>query len=605
MHADQHPRASRLAYWSESRLALCQRFAIAVGIFALFMAFGTAVESHHYADRASRAWALWALESLAGLVGVAAGMVPVLRSAIRVLGAASAMAIVALVCTYHGSVGASAERLATVLGCMLNLFAVVVPWGTAPQTAVAFGTLASFVFAGPHLVATESLAFPFAVLLAAATTSVCAAYFLDHHRFEHFRHAALQTEEARIAAALAYVGETLSRSLREGNVPAQVTQLAVNELECDFATLFLLDQQSQSFRHAATSGGRDEVVADLIGLDITPAIVPLFGRLQPGDLVEIPEPESHPLVPAAILRRFYTASALCVPVARGPEIIGVLVSGYHQRTGRFSERQRRLARGIAYATAIALENHRLVADLRAANQLKSEFVATMSHELRTPLNVIMGYTQMLADGAVGPEDPAGFMAIVDRIQRNALDLLELITATLDLGRLESGRETLALETVDIEELFAELARQMDAMRPAGVTLEWCDELGGLSIVSDRSKLKTIVRNLVGNALKFTTEGSVRVLARPIAEGIEIAVHDTGIGIAPQHLSVIFDRFRQLDSSSTRRHGGVGLGLHIVRRLVDLLGGTIAVESTVGVGSTFVVRLPLRAVRPAALAATAA
>jgi len=305
------------------------------------------------------------------------------------------------------------------------------------------------------------------------------------------------------------------------------------------------------------------------------------------------------------MERLQIASVLCAPVSLGDRVIGALVSGYNVRTGPFSIRQRRLTLGIAHSAAIALENTRLVADLQAANRLKSEFVATMSHELRTPLNVIMGYTQMLADGAVGPEDPGGFAKTLDRIQRNAVELFELVSATLDMGRLEAGREAVTLGPVDLGELFGEIAREVEPIVPDCVALAWRNELGQAPVVSDRLKLKTVLKNLVGNALKFTSAGAVRVVARQTASGIVIAVHDSGVGIAPQHLALVFEMFRQVDSSSTRRHGGVGLGLHIARRLVELLGGTIAVESTVGVGSTFVVTLPVRASPALAASATAA
>ena len=605
MVAEDHPRASRAVYWTESVLVIRQRFSLAMGIFVVFMGVGAFVEGQYYPPRATQAWLLWGLESLVGLLGAGACWLPILRSWVRPIAAAAATAVIALICTYHGGVGASAERLATVLGCMLNLLAVVVPWATRAQAFVALGTLASFAVAAPHLVATESMSFPGVVLAAAATTAVWAALFLDRYRFEAFRRTALQTEEAEIAAALAHVGETLSRSLGQADVLEQVNRLAVAALCCDFSSLLLFDERRGVYRHASTAGGRAEVVAELPGLEFAPASMPFFASFRPGELIEIADPAAQDLVPPAFMERLQIASVLCAPVSLGDRVIGALVSGYNVRTGSFSIRQRRLALGIAHSAAIALENTRLVADLQAANRLKSEFVATMSHELRTPLNVIMGYTQMLADGAVGPEDPGGFAKTLDRIQRNAVELFELVSATLDMGRLEAGREAVTLGPVDLGELFGEIAREVEPIVPDCVALAWRNELGQAPVVSDRLKLKTVLKNLVGNALKFTSAGAVRVVARQTASGIVIAVHDSGVGIAPQHLALVFEMFRQVDSSSTRRHGGVGLGLHIARRLVELLGGTIAVESTVGVGSTFVVTLPVRASPALAVSATAA
>jgi signal transduction histidine kinase len=272
------------------------------------------------------------------------------------------------------------------------------------------------------------------------------------------------------------------------------------------------------------------------------------------------------------------------------------VSGYRTREGAFTPRQRRLALGIAHATTVALENTRLVETLRAASRLKSDFVATMSHELRTPLNVIMGYTEMLAEDVYVAGTPEYRETLV-RVQRASVELMDLITATLDMGRLETGRETVMLGPVRVGRVLEEIAQEVEPLVPPGVRFVHTDGLAGESVTTDGAKLKTVVKNLVGNALKFTTAGTVEVSARTDGDFLVVAVRDTGIGIAPEHLPVIFDMFRQLDGSTTRRYGGVGLGLHIVKHLVSLLGGTIEVVSTVGVGSTFVVTVPVTRATP--------
>ncbi len=231
---------------------------------------------------------------------------------------------------------------------------------------------------------------------------------------------------------------------------------------------------------------------------------------------------------------------------------------------------------------------RLIADLQAANRLKAEFLSTMSHELRTPLNVITGYADILAEDGFGPLTAESLDAVA-RIRKSARDQLGLITATLDLNRLEAGSYTVEATPVDLDELFAETRQNLDVV--AGVTLRWRNDLGARSVTTDRAKLATIVHNLLDNALKFTPEGEVEVTAAAADGVLAVTVRDTGIGIAADDLPVIFDVFRQLDGSETRAHGGAGLGLHVVKRLAERLGGSVEVESRPGAGSTFRVRLP--------------
>jgi signal transduction histidine kinase len=168
----------------------------------------------------------------------------------------------------------------------------------------------------------------------------------------------------------------------------------------------------------------------------------------------------------------------------------------------------------------------------------------------------------------------------------------MIDATLDLGRLESGQQRVDEQTVGLRALFDELAGEFAGVpRAAGVTVSW-DVPDGATIVVDRKKLRIIVKNLVGNALKFTPAGGVRVEARCADATCRLRVIDTGIGIRAEDQALVFEMFRQADSSDSRRFGGTGLGLYIVRRLLDLLGGRVTLESTPGIGTTFIVTLPV-------------
>jgi PAS domain S-box-containing protein len=227
----------------------------------------------------------------------------------------------------------------------------------------------------------------------------------------------------------------------------------------------------------------------------------------------------------------------------------------------------------------------------AANRAKSEFLATMSHELRTPLHVILGYINLLLDGGVG-ELSVAQVETVRRIERNAQVLFELINMVLDLNRLEAGRLPVEVAAVGVAQLLADIKGEMQGLwDQSELAVEWLVAPGLPALHTDPDKLKVVLKNLLSNAVKFTKAGSISIAAREHCGGIEISVSDTGIGIPPEALTLIFEPFRQVDSSATRRYRGSGLGLHIVQRLLELLGGTIAVESEVGRGSTFRVWMP--------------
>ncbi len=227
----------------------------------------------------------------------------------------------------------------------------------------------------------------------------------------------------------------------------------------------------------------------------------------------------------------------------------------------------------------------------AANYAKSEFLATMSHELRTPLNVILGYTELLREGTFGRLSEEQVRPL-HRVERNARELLDLITVVLDVSRLEAGRLPVVLKEIQLPIMLKELeAETREAYQRSGLHFQWEIGEGFTPIHTDPEKLKVVLRNLIGNAVKFTPQGSITVKAFPQNGGVEIQVSDTGIGIPSEAVAVIFEPFRQVESAATSRQSGAGLGLHIVKRLLELLGGTVSVESEVGRGSTFRVWAP--------------
>lgn len=228
-----------------------------------------------------------------------------------------------------------------------------------------------------------------------------------------------------------------------------------------------------------------------------------------------------------------------------------------------------------------------------ANRAKSEFLATMSHELRTPLHIIVGYVDLLCEEAFGSL-MVQQSEILQRVRQKSRELHELISAVLDLSAMEAGRMRMQVQEIpvsavlkELEEEFRELQEQSD------LTWSWGSDPLLPSVSTDPSKLKIVIKNLVSNAVKFTSSGSIRVVAQSCNGGVEVSVADTGVGIPQEALQAIFAPFHQLDSSDTRQYEGSGLGLHIVKRLLELLGGAVTVESEVGRGSTFRVWIPRR------------
>ena len=258
-----------------------------------------------------------------------------------------------------------------------------------------------------------------------------------------------------------------------------------------------------------------------------------------------------------------------------------------------------LERKVQEATAELAEQNELLRRqhiaLEQASALKSQFLANMSHEFRTPLNAILGYTHMLLNGVSGAVTDSQRKSLA-RIDSNSRHLLALINDILDITRIEAGRMPLNLSRFGISQLVDEVMAELEPIIKRSNLVVEAKVRGKLPPVkSDRQKVKQIVLNLLSNALKFTPSGSVTITAinEPRTNSIVIAVADTGVGIAFEDQSKVFEDFRQLDSSPARGYGGTGLGLSICRRLSQMLGGTIELSSTTGKGSTFALTLPVR------------
>jgi signal transduction histidine kinase/DNA-binding response OmpR family regulator len=264
----------------------------------------------------------------------------------------------------------------------------------------------------------------------------------------------------------------------------------------------------------------------------------------------------------------------------------------------FSEADERLAATLTAQAAVAYENARLYTEAEAANRAKDEFLATLSHELRTPLTAILGWARLLRAGNL-PEGTVG--GALETVERNAKAQAQLIDDLLDVSRIVTGKLRLDARPVEMGRV---IEAAVESVRPAAsarkIRLEVELEPLGIPLLGDAGRLQQVAWNLLSNAVKFTPEGGrVGVLLRRAGPDAEFRVEDTGQGIGADFLPHVFERFRQADGSTTRRHGGLGLGLAIARHLVELHGGAISADSDgEGRGSSFTVRLPLAAADPA-------
>jgi PAS domain S-box-containing protein len=250
-------------------------------------------------------------------------------------------------------------------------------------------------------------------------------------------------------------------------------------------------------------------------------------------------------------------------------------------------------RRLTHGARQALGNARVIAELEQLNRLKSDFVATISHELRTPLHVILGYGEMLSDKGADEISPAA-ADLVRRIVDSTRRLNELISSTLDLSRLESGLLPLDVQRIDVAVLLASVGAEVaDLLATPRVELVVSAAADLPVVESDPGRLRVVVKNLLVNAVRFTAVGRIAVRAARTKSGVEIAVEDSGVGIPRDQIEAIFEAFRQGAGEAHGHLRGVGLGLYIVRRLVEQLGGSVAVESEPGRGSTFRVQLPRR------------
>lgn len=490
----------------------------------------------------------------------------------------------------------SVSAVSLFLSLKMLATALFLPWGARMQyvSAIATVVLYSILFhvGGQSLEASGRGLHQILGPVIAAAISAAGAFQAERTRRVLYERERDLAREAQVTSALARVASELISSVDKPALMDRLCQITLETLECDASHLCLYDPSCDAFLVVAAAGyppEQDEALRTL-RIDRGPfsAAVDHLAKntVEQIKLSALPDEGWRRLASEMNL-----SVSLAMALVRRDELIGIHSATFRGSHGPFTQAQERIARGMARIATLALENADLVEEIAQSSRVKSDFVAAISHEVRSPLSVILGYTDLLlTDGNDAPLTPAQRESI-ERIDKSGRELHELLTATLDLSRVAAGTLDLELGPVVLDDLISQLDSETCELRAKpGLRFGWrlADNLP--SVTSDRLKLKVILKNLIGNAIKFTEEGSVIVEVHSRDNGVEFAVVDTGIGISPEACARIFEAFRQ-ETGRSKRYGGVGLGLYIAYRLTTFLGGTISVESVPGQGSTFRAWIP--------------
>ena len=412
----------------------------------------------------------------------------------------------------------------------------------------------------------------------------------------------LLRENAAVTETLNNVGALVASALDRTKVVQAVTDAATELTEAEFGAFFynVLDERGEAYMLYTISGVPREAFSKFPMPRNTEVFAPTFKGTHVVRSDDITK-DSHyghnapyyGMPPGHLPVRSY----LAVPVkGRGGDVIGGLFFG-HSEVARFAPHHERIAVGIAAWAALALENAYLYESVQQASRLKDEFLASLSHELRTPLNAIVGYVRMLQADMLPPEKR---QKAIDTIARNATSLTQIVEDVLDISRIVSGKIRLNVQAVDLP---AVVRNAIEAVAPAaeakGVRIETVLDSHAGPVSGDPERLQQVLWNLLSNAVKFTKRGGkVQIRLERVNSHVELTVSDTGIGIAPEFLPHVFERFRQAEGGTTRERGGLGLGLSIAQQLTEMHGGTIHVTSPgLDQGSTFCLKLPLMSVQP--------
>jgi signal transduction histidine kinase/putative methionine-R-sulfoxide reductase with GAF domain len=379
-----------------------------------------------------------------------------------------------------------------------------------------------------------------------------------------------------------------------------LAESAVRLCEADLTSFHR--QQGASYRAVATFGGPlDQRELVLGSIPFAAGRGTVLGRTllerRPVQVADVLTDPDYTL--QEMQKRIGFRTILGVPLLREGNPIGVIVL-MRLAVRPFTEKQIELATTFADQAGIAIENVRLFEEIQdksrqveEASKHKSQFLANMSHELRTPLNAILGYTELIIDGIYG-EAPDKMRTVMERVQSNGKHLLGLINDVLDLSKIEAGQLVLSIQDYSIKDVVHGVYSAVEPLANSKKLAFKIDVPANLPPArGDDRRLTQVLLNLVGNAIKFTDAGEVAVKAAASNGAYTISVRDTGPGIAVADQVKIFDEFQQADSTQTKAKGGTGLGLSIAKRIIEMHGGTLWVESSLGAGSTFSFTVPLR------------
>ena len=401
--------------------------------------------------------------------------------------------------------------------------------------------------------------------------------------------------------ALGEVGQAVSSTLDLETVLSTIVSRATELAGMDGGAIYEYEEAREEFRLHTAHRLPDELVEALRSLPV-PKGEGAIGRLaatgKPVAVHDILDEGMYQSRVREILVRLGYRSLLAVPLLRESRLLGGLVVN-RKSAGEFAPRVIDLLKTFATQSALAIQNARLFREiedksrqLEIASRQKSAFLANMSHELRTPLNAIIGFTRIVMRRSQEQLEPKQFENL-EKILTSGQQLLALINTILDLAKVEAGRVDVNPAEIQPALLLDQCMRTVEPLIKEPVTLVKAFDGELPLMLVDEEILRQIILNLLSNAAKFTVRGNIHVRARADDGTVEIAVADTGIGIAADKLESIFEEFEQADASSTRVHGGTGLGLTIARRLARLMGGDVYVESTPSFGSTFKLTLPVR------------